>query len=59
MLRMLGAFLGVFCLLSLIVHLNQLTAVFGATGAFLFALDLALARLVKTPRTARLRDPIL
>lgn len=59
MLRVLGAFLGVFCLLSLIVHLNQLTAVFAVTAAVLFALDLALVRLLKAPRTARLREPIL
>lgn len=59
MLRMLGAFLAVFCVLSLIVGLHEMTAVFGGTAALLLALDFASTYLLKAPRTVRLRGPIL
>lgn len=59
MLRMLSAFLALFFLLSLIVGLKELTAVFGVIAALLFALDVALTHLARGSRTARLREPVL
>lgn len=59
MLRMLCAFLAVFSVLSLVVHLNELTAAFAVAAALLFILDLALPHLVKGSRPVRLREPLL
>ncbi|HEV3513517.1 MAG TPA: hypothetical protein VGS05_17535 [Candidatus Sulfotelmatobacter sp.] len=59
MIRMLAAFLTVFSVLSLIVGLHEMTAIFGGTAALLFALDFASTYLLKAPRTVRLRGPIL
>ena len=59
MLRMLGAFFAVFALLSLVVHLNELTVAFGGMAALLLAFDTALIYLLKVPRSVRLRDPLL
>ncbi|HLZ43351.1 MAG TPA: hypothetical protein VKQ11_20455 [Candidatus Sulfotelmatobacter sp.] len=59
MLRMFSAFFALFAMLSLLVHLTEITAFFGGTAAILLALDFALPYLVKGPREVRLRDSIL
>lgn len=59
MLRILGSFFAVFALLSLIVHLNELTVVFGGMAALLLACDAARTYLLKAPRSVRSREPIL
>ena len=59
MLRILGAFFAVFALLSLVVHLTELTVAFGGMAALLLAFDTALTYLLKVPRSVRLRDPLL
>ena len=44
MLRALGAFLLLFCLLSLTVHLDGLARAFGGTALVLLAIDLLLTK---------------
>jgi hypothetical protein len=56
---MLSAFLALFFLLSLVVGLKEVTAVFGLIAALLFALDVALTHLARGSRTGRLREPVL
>lgn len=53
-LRTFGAFLLVFALLSLIVHLRGLFMVFGATGMAFCALDFALVRLNRNTRLGKI-----
>ena len=45
--RALGSFLFVFALLSLLVHLNGMFEILAIAGVVVFAVDRALARLVK------------
>lgn len=59
MLRTLGAFLLVFALLSLIVHLRGLFMVFGALGFALCAVDLALGRLNRDVRMGKMRRELV
>lgn len=59
MLRAFGAFLSVFWLLSLVVHLNGMIYLFGASALTLFAIDL-LVHLLKSPRSLGKRgEPFL
>jgi len=59
MLRTFGAFLLVFALLSLIVHLRGMFMVFGTTGVALCGLDYALARLSREPRVSKMRRQLV
>jgi hypothetical protein len=55
MLRAFGAFLVVFSILSLVVHLDGVSSVFGTGALSLFAIDLLLAQFAKNPRPSRMR----
>lgn len=55
MLRTFGAFLLVFALLSLIVHLRGAFMVFGTTGMALCAVDFAWVRLSRGARVNKMR----
>jgi len=55
MLRVFGAFLSVFCLLGLLVHLFELASLFGAMAVVLFAVDLVLSKLATGSRVSRTR----
>jgi len=60
MLRCFIAFLGVFSLLSLLVHLNAMSIVFGGSAAALFVIDVARARISRTSRAAKMHgEPVL
>ncbi len=60
MLRVFGAFLSVFCLLGLVVHLRGLVQIFGLAALTLFVIDLLVANVAGRPRASRLRDkPLL
>ena len=59
MLRPFGAFLVVFSILSLLVQLNVLGSVFGMAALSLFALDVLMAQLAKSPRPSRMRGQSL
>lgn len=52
MLRVLSAFLCVFWLLSMLVHLDGLVYAFGLAAVALFAIDLLLSDLVHSPRVS-------
>ncbi|GEM_PF-6664754 len=54
MLRAFAAFLVVFSLLSLIVHLQILGSVFGMGALSLFAIDQLVVQFAKAPRTSRI-----
>ena len=54
MVRALGAFLVVFSILSLLVHLQGLGSIFGMGAVFLFSIDRLLAQFAKTPRSSRM-----
>ena len=54
MLRVFGPFLVVFSLLSLVVHLQWLSSIFGIGALFLFAIDQLVAQFAKTPRSSRI-----
>jgi hypothetical protein len=55
-----GAFLVVFSILSLVVHLDGLSSVFGMGALSLFAIDQLVAQFAKTRRSARMRrEPLL
>lgn len=56
MLRVFGAFLVVFSILSVIVDLNALGAVFGMGALCLFTADVLMAQLAKAPRSAMRRE---
>ena len=56
--RVLGAFLAVFCLLCWVVNSRDLTIVFGGMSAVLFALDLVLNYLGGS-RSIRIREKLL
>jgi hypothetical protein len=56
MLRALGAFLVVFSILSLVVHLNALGSVFGTGALSLFAIDQLVAQFARAPRSSRMRE---
>jgi len=55
MLRVLSVFLLVFLLLSMVVHLAQMAIVFGAVALGLTAIDVAMTRFQKNPRSVRMR----
>jgi len=57
--RILGAFLAVFCLLCWLVNSTDLTIVFGGMAAVLFAVDLAVTHLLRGSRTVRVRERLL
>lgn len=58
--RELSAFLLVFCLLSLIVHLTDMALAFAGAAMALMVTDVALARLVGHSRVSRFhREPLL
>jgi len=61
MLRVLSAFLCVFWLLSMLVHLDGLAYAFGLAAVALFAIDLVLSDFVNRPRISptRPRRPLL
>jgi hypothetical protein len=52
MLRVFGAFLAVFSILSVIVDLNALGAVFGMAALCLFTIDVLVGQLAKASRSA-------
>ena len=54
MLRAFSAFLVVFSILSLVVHLSALGDVFGMTALFLCAIDELVVKFAKTPRHSRM-----
>jgi len=53
MLRTLGAFLLVFCLLSLVVHQDAVARLFGIISGVLFAIDLLWAKYAPEDRASR------
>jgi hypothetical protein len=55
MLRTFSAFLVVFSILSLVVHLNALGDVFGMAALSLFAIDELVVKFAKTTRHSRMR----
>lgn len=57
--RVLSAFLLVFCLLSLVVHLTGMALAFAGAAMALLALDVALARLIGHSRVAKLHREAL
>lgn len=57
--RVLGAFLAVFSLLCWLVNSKDLTIVFGATAAVLFAIDLVVAHLARGSRAVPIREQLL
>lgn len=60
MLRALGAFLAMFWLLSLVVHLDELAHLFGGAALVLLAIDLLLASYARGMSTSRARmRPVL
>jgi len=54
MLRAFSAFLVVFSILSLVVHLNALGDVFAMAALSLFAIDELVLKFAKTPRHSRM-----
>ncbi len=60
MLRTMAAFLMVFSLVSLLVHLYGLMLLFGLAALFLLAVDLLVAYFAKNPRPSTIRgEPLL
>lgn len=60
MLRTLGLFLLLFSLLSLFVHLDGTSRLFGGGSLACFIVDLVMAQFAKHPRHARMRgEPLL
>ncbi len=55
MLRAFSAFLVVFSILSLVVHLNALGDVIGMAALSLFGIDELVVKFPKTPRHSRMR----
>ena len=55
MLRVFGAFLSIFCVLSLVVHLDQSAVLLGAAALALFGIDLILSQFARTARASRTR----
>jgi hypothetical protein len=55
MLRTLGAFLLVFCLLSLVVHQDAAARLFGITSVALLAIDRLRAKYLPEDRVSRTR----
>lgn len=58
MLRVFGAFLLMFSLLSLIVHLDGMVRFFGVGGVVLLAIDLLFVNAAAGPRSSRIRREI-
>lgn len=60
MLRTFGLFLLVFSLLSLLVHMDATSGLFGAASLACFVADILLAQTAKHPRHSRMRGgPLL
>jgi len=59
MLRTFGAFLLVFALLSLIVHLRGTFMVFGTMGIAFYGVDYVLVRLSKESRVNKMRRELV
>ena len=60
MLRTFGLFLLVFSLLSLFVHLDATSRLFGTGSLACFIVDLVVAQFAKHPRHSRMRgEPLL
>jgi hypothetical protein len=60
MLRTMAAFLMVFSLLSLLVHLYALMLLLALAALFLLAADLLVAYFAKNPRSSKIRgEPLL
>lgn len=59
MLRQIGAFLLLFAVLSLVVHLNEMVYVFGLGGLIAFAVDLLSSNADKTSRSSGVRREFL
>ena len=59
MLKAFGAFLILFCVLSLLVQERGLGELFGASALALLAIDLLRARYGRSPRQSRMRENIL
>ena len=59
MLRAFSAFLVVFSILSLVVHLNALGDVFGMAALSLFAIDELVVQFAKTSRHSRMRRELV
>ena len=59
MLRAFSAFLVVFSILSLVVHLNALGDVFGMAALSLFAIDELIVQFAKTSRHSRMRRELV
>jgi hypothetical protein len=55
MLRVFGAFLSIFWLLGVVVHLDGLADLFGATALALFAIDLLLVHFASRAHASRAR----
>lgn len=54
MLRAMATFLLLFFFLSLVVHLNGMSELFGVAALSVFVIDLAFARQAKSPRPTRM-----
>ena len=60
MLRVFSAFLSVFCVLSLVVQLEETAYLLGAGSVALLAIDLLAHRVGRSPRTSKMpRDLLL
>ncbi len=60
MVRAMAAFLLLFFFLSLVLHLNGMSELFGVAALTVSAIDLATAVLAKSPRSAKIgRLPLL
>jgi len=60
MARAIAAFLLLFSFLSLVVHLNGMSELFGVAALTVFAIDLVCANFGRRPRPVRaVRDPLL
>jgi len=57
MLRCVGAFLVLFLLLSLYVHLSTMAEIFGTAAIAFFLADIAYAYGFKQPRRLKMHDP--
>ncbi|HET7890673.1 MAG TPA: hypothetical protein VFL34_04070 [Candidatus Sulfotelmatobacter sp.] len=55
MLRAFGAFLVLFSLLSLLVHLQALGSIFAIAALCFFAVEPVMAQFERTPRASRMR----
>lgn len=59
MLRCVGAFLVIFLLLSLYIHLSTMAEIFGTAAIAFFLADIAQTRGFKEPRHVKIHDPFV